>query len=446
MKNSLWIILILTILYSCANKYETITPSETNRTQRWNQDITYFKNEFLDKAKTYTDEAKDSCLVILANLRNQIDELSDTQIKLELARCVVLADNGHTTLPIGSKQKISLRFYRFSDGIYVVRADRETADYLGVKVLQINGIDVETVEAQLFPYISGLERWKKQKTIDLITSPDFLYEAGVIKTKDSYTLTLSKEGGIEEINFQSATIKNDQPWYKHWANLYPAEQEETDWTFLKSDKNRLPLYLKKAEEGVFYTFDDEEKIAYFQVNSFWDDCSNFKERVDNFNETLTTKRDYDVVIDLRFHTGGNYMYSNKLASEPPKIINDDSKIYLITSNKTYSAAIVTAARVKYYAEDKIVIVGEEVGDRLKFWAESEACVLPNSGTRIYNPLKEHDWIDNKRRLSRTHLANFLYGVPAKELDLDKAIGLSFEEYMENQDPILEWIVERNGAD
>lgn len=435
--------LALITLFSCSKKYVIIIPSENNRKERWTQDIEYFKNEFVDKAKTYTEDLKDSCLARLANLEDQIDELSDFQIKLELSRCVVLADNAHTTLPIVSKEKIPLRFYRFSDGIYVIRTDSLSSTYLGSKILKINSVDVEEVEARLFPYISGLERAKKQRTIDCITSPEILYEAGIIETEDFLSLTLVKNGQITEVSFGFVESKKDRAWYKNWANLYPDQFGQAKWKFIKTNKDKLPLYLAKADQGVFYSFEEREKIAYFHINSFWNDCPNFKELVDNFNEALKIKRDYTVVIDLRFHTGGDYTYSNKLATQPPKIINDDRKIYLITSNKTYSAAIVTAARVKYFAKDKIVIVGEEVGDRLKFWAESKACTLPNSGIKIYNPRKEHDWRDNKRSIFRTHFANFLFGVPAKDLKVDKEIGLSFKEFLDNRDPALDWIIEQS---
>ena len=99
----------------------------------------------------------------------------------------------------------------------------------------------------------------------------------------------------------------------------------------------------------------------------------------------------------------------------------------------------TAARVKHYAKDKIVVVGEAVGDRLKFWAESERFTLPHAGIRVYNSMKEHDWKDNKRSIFRTHIPNYFYGVGVKDLKVDQEIGLSFQDYMENRDPILDWI-------
>ena len=295
------------------------------------------------------------------------------------------------------------------------------------------------MEARLFPYVSGVESWKKFKTIDWITSPKILHEIGMGK-KDSLTLTLTKNKKILDVSLGANKIENDRPWFEGWSDLYPTSNNDNTWKHINNNKNNLPTYLKHTQEGVFYAFDEQEKIAYFQINGLWEACPNFKEKIKNFNKTLKSHRDYNVVIDLRFYTGGNYAYPIKLASKPPKIINDHKKIYLITSDKTYSAGIVTAARIKHFAKDKIQIIGEPVGDRLKFWAESEAVTLPNSGIRIYNPKKEHDWKDNNRSISRTHMLNFLYGVGVNDLNVNKEIGLSFKDYTENKDPILEWII------
>ncbi|MEO1417875.1 MAG: hypothetical protein AAFW00_21505 [Bacteroidota bacterium] len=433
------ILSILVTLYSYAQRSVPIDSTEKTRYEKWIADIAYVENEFLPAAKTYTDESRDSCSVILAKLKNQIDALSDFQIRLELARCVVLADNAHTTLPLPRTDKIPLRLYRFSDGIYVVRTDSLASPHLGAKVLDINGIDVSQVERQLFPYLSGITRWKRFKTLDLITSPKTLYEAGIVTTEDALTFTLLKSQDTTHVSFKAQEVENDRAWFESWANLYPIPREGINQKFLLSHVERLPLYLQRTEEGVFYVFDEQEKIAYFHINSFWDQCSDFKERIALFTEALKSKRDYDVVVDLRFYTGGNYALAVKLATDPPKIINEDKKIYLITSDKTYSAGIVTAARVKHYAKDKIVLVGEGVGDRLKFWAESERFTLPHSGIRIYNSKKEHDWQDNKKSIFKTHILNYFFGVGVKDLKVDQEIKLSFQDYMDNRDPILAWI-------
>jgi len=430
---------VLVPFYSYPQGNVPIDSTEKTRYEKWIADIAYVENEFLPAAKTYTDESRDSCSVILSKLKQQIDALSDFQIRLELARCVVLADNAHTTLPLPWTDKIPLRLYRFSDGIYIVRTDSLASPHLGAKVLEINGVEVSHVERQLFPYLSGIPRWKKFKTIDLMTSPKTLYEAGIVTTKDALTFTLLKNQVRTQVSFKAQEVKNDRAWFESWANLYPTPRDSTNRKFLLSHVESLPLYLQRTEEGVFYMFDDQEKIAYFHINSFWDQCSDFKEKIASFTEALKSKRDYEVVIDLRFYTGGNYGLAVKLATDPPKIIDKDKKIYLITSDKTYSAGIVTAARIKHFAKGRIIVVGEGVGDRLKFWAESERFALPYSGIRIYNSKKEHDWQDNKRSIFRTHIPNYFYGVGVKDLKVDQEIKLSFQDYMDNRDPILEWI-------
>jgi hypothetical protein len=433
------IVLILTFLGSCNKQQASVNLSEKTRYEKWMEDIVYFEKEFLNNAKTYSKESKASCKVILTNLKTKVHNLSDIQIRLELSKCVVMANNAHTTLPLPRMDKIPLRFYRFADGLYITKTDSTSSKYLGSKVLKINSIEVDKVEKRLFPYLSGIERWKKYKTLNLITAPEILHGIGISK-KDSLTLSLLKGNDTLEVSFGAKNIEKDRYWFEAWANLYPINTKNNNWKFVKNNTENLPLYLKNAEEGVSYKFIDTEKIAYFNINSFWEKCPDFKGKINNFLNILKTKTDYNVVIDLRFYTGGDYGFATKLATDPPKIINADKKIYLITSNKTYSAGIVTAARIKYYAKDKIVIVGEEVGDRLKFWAEGVARKLPNSGIAIYDARKEHDWKDNNHSLFRTHFPNFIYGIAAKNLKVDKEIKLSYKDYIDNKDPILDWII------
>ncbi|MEO0898373.1 MAG: S41 family peptidase [Bacteroidota bacterium] len=434
-----FLILLSLSLSICLGQQNQDGLSEKSRVEKWMEDISYFEDTFLKKAKTYTKSAKDSCFMILADVKSQLDSLSDFQIRLALIRSVVLADNAHTTMLLPKMEKVPLRFFRFAEGLFIVKTDSASSAYLGARVIQINGHKLEQVEQALFPYLAGIDKWKKYKTPSIINSPEMLYQLGM-GIKDSIFLDLVLEQDTLQASFGTKAMHTDRYWFESWANLYPKAGPDHEWRFIKSDTNRLPLYLQQAEKGVFFSFLEEEKIAYFHINSFWEKCPDFKGLIEDFHKELKRKADYDVVIDLRNYTGGNYGYAVKLASEPPKIIHEDKKIYLITSNRTYSAGIVTAARIKYYAKERIVIVGEEVGDRLRFWAESVPRILPHSGYRVYDAREEHDWKDGKRRFFRTHFPNFLYGVPAKELDVDQKIVPSFLDFMEDRDPVMEWIL------
>ena len=83
-----------------------------------------------------------------------------------------------------------------------------------------------------------------------------------------------------------------------------------------------------------------------------------------------------LVLDLRFDGGGDISktiaFFNGLAAAVP------GRIYVIVSRLTFSAGIVAAALVEQSAPERVQIVGEPVGDRLRFWSEGRAVCLPES--------------------------------------------------------------------
>ncbi len=407
-----------------------------SRSQKWVEDIAYFESEYQNESNTFPKDSISSCKLILSTLKSQIDSLSDNQLILQLSKCVAMANNGHTNIPLSFMDKIPLRFYRFSNGLHIIKTDSNSKEYLGAKILKINGIEIEDMEKKLNPYLSGIDDWKKFKVTDYLSSPEILNGIG-LSERDSMTLTLLKAKDTLEITFGTKEMKNGID--ESWSNLYP-DSTDIDWKHVLEPNINKPLYLKNMKDGVFYTFVDSEKLAYFSINGYWYKSENFEDKIEEFIDELKTKTDYDIAFDLRYFTGGNYIIPVDLATEPPKIIDTDKNIYLITSNKTFSAGLVTAARIKYYAEDKIVVVGEKVGDKLKFWAERDNYKLPNSEIEILDSGAEHDWQDDDFTLGKTFWVNAFYGVPAKDLNVDKEIKLSFEDYMNGKDPILTWIL------
>jgi hypothetical protein len=428
---------IIFIMIGCGEQKTENNHSEKTRSEKWIEDFAYFENEYLTESKTFPKDSISSCKTLLANLRTKLDTLTDNQIILQLSKCVAMANNGHTTIQLSWMDKIPLRFYWFVDGLYVIKTDNSSAQYLGTKVLNINSIKIDTVLKRLKPYLSGIDRFKKFTSSNYLASPEILNGIGITDT-DSMNLTLLKAKDTVQIRFGTKEMENSKYEYETWSDLYP-DSTEIGWSHVLKANDNQPLYLKHMNEGVFYTFLDSKKMAYFSINALWYKSPDFEDKIEDFLDELKTKTDYDIVFDLRYYTGGNYLIPTKLATKPPKIIGTNKKIYLITSSMTFSAGLVTAARIKYFAKDKIVVVGEKVGDNLKFWAEGDYYRLPNSGIKIQDSESEHDWQDDKFILGKTFWVNAFYGVPAKDLDVDREIQLSFGDYINGKDPILNWI-------
>ena len=432
-------LILLTLTIGCKEqKFENNT-SEKSRNQKWNEDIAYFESEYLNESKTFPKDSIADCKLVLSNLKLQIDSLTDNQIVLQLSRCVAMANNGHTTIHLSSMDKIPLRFYWFKEGLYIIKTDSSSKQYLGSKILEINSIKTDSVFRHLKPYLSGIESFKKFTATNYLASPQILNGIG-LAAKDSMSLTLLRAKDTLTVSFRVKEMSNSKYEYESWNDLYPDQAHDNSWQYLLDNNDSLPLYLKKMNEGVFYSFLDSEKIAYFSINALWYKAPDFKGLIDDFLDELKNKTDYNVVIDLRYYTGGNYLKPTKLATKPPKIIDKNRKIYLITSPMTFSAGLVTAARVKYFAKDKAVVVGEEVGDNLVFWAEGDYYKTPNFKIGIQDSKYKHDWKDDSFSLGKTFWVNKFYGVPAKDLKVDKKIELSYEDYLNEKDPILEWII------
>ena len=62
---------------------------------------------------------------------------------------------------------------------------------------------------------------------------------------------------------------------------------------------------------------------------------------------------------------------------------------------TFSAAIVFVAILKHRLGQKIIIIGEEMGDGLRFYAEGDLEKLPFSGAHVRYSSALHDWETGK---------------------------------------------------
>ncbi len=426
-------------MIGCREQQTEINHSQKTRSEKWVEDISYFENEYLNESKTFPKDSIPSSKVLITNLKTQIDSLSDNQIILQLSKCVAMANNGHTTIHLSGMDKIPVRFYWFADGLYIIKSNKSSAQYLGAKVLEINSIKLDTVLKRLKPYLSGIDRFKKFTATNYLASPKILN--GIeLTAHDSMNLTLFQGKDTLNVSFKVKEMANSKYEYETWADLYPEWAKNDAWEYILTKNDSLPLYLKQMNEGVFYSFLDSKKIAYFCINALWYKSPDFKGKIKEFLAELKTKKDYNVVFDLRYYTGGDYLIPTKLSTKPPKIINEDKKIYLITSPMTFSAGLVTAARIKYFAKGKAIVVGEEVGDNLIFWAEGDYYKTPNFGIEIQDSKYEHDWKDANFTLGKTFWVNKFYGVPAKDLKVDKEIRLRYEDYKNKKDPVLDWII------
>jgi len=413
------------------SRFNTHYDTPENRNEAWRQDLSHFQENYFKVCKSFPRDSIFKANQIIDSIKQNIDRLSDNKIQLLISRCVSMADDAHTSVHFGKFRRIPLRLYLFDDGLYVIKAKKGFEQYLGLRVNKICNKTIDELIDILDIYMSGNDSWIKYKSSYLFASPDFFEGLNISKQADSikYEFVSEKDTIIDYLKVEQKTDFSDES--DTWRDLAPSNNlilDTTNWVHVLT-KN-IPLYLSKPNiPGFFFQLDSLNSL-YIQINT----STKISGFVNEIEESIKSKKVQNLIIDLRLNGGGNYMQQAAFSQIIPKAFNGN--IFIITGYGTFSAGICTAARLKYYSKDKAVIIGQEIGDRLHFWAEGKQFLLPNSKIRIRAANGYHDWEDNKFIPFKTLWVNIFFGVPAKDLTPDIIVDNNYCDYINGTDKIM----------
>ena len=112
---------------------------------------------------------------------------------------------------------------------------------------------------------------------------------------------------------------------------------------------------------------------------------------------------------------------------------------MLTSPLTFSAGISSVAFLKDKGRDRVVIVGEPIGDRLISYGEGGTMSLPNSGITIRFATGLHDYKHGCHWFGPCFWVNWVYSASVESLDPDLTAPLEPQALAESRDPALEAI-------
>jgi len=145
-----------------------------------------------------------------------------------------------------------------------------------------------------------------------------------------------------------------------------------------------------------------------------------------------------VIVDLRGNPGGNFTaasgFSRKLRSVAPA-----AQVAVLVDKFTFSAALSTAALLKVHAGARII--GEEMGDCERFYAEGDLEELPQSGLSIRYSDGWHDWREGRPDPEWTPRSIAVEMVGAGSLLPDFEVGLQGRDLMRGRDEAMERALE-----
>ncbi len=302
--------------------------------------------------------------------------------------------------------------------------------------------------ALVAPYIAGIDRRIRVVSPRYLRIPALLHRLGITESDTEARLTLRLTDGSQEDVVLPVEMTGDpgQLDEEEWGVLIPSDPRTPGrWLHvLDSVKSRPSIYRDSVDVDREWLSEDH-RILYIRSNriggSGGDDMSLTWKLMGLIMTEVVPNAVQVVIVDLRLNSGGNFGNVILFAQALPRVLSSESRVYVLVSGSTFSAAIVAAAMLKDSGGSRVTLVGSAMGDNPRFWAEGSRVSLPNSKLSIKPSWGLQDWEEAGSDLTRYFWANVAWG-PRRRIDLSPEIEIepTFEEYRAGRDPALERVL------
>ncbi len=414
------------------------TPLQAQR-----DDIAQFRR-LIALDRSYPPAARQEAEAALNALAADDAVLPPPKFRLALMRIAAMADNGHTgafAAPSGRPNAAPIRLHEFADGVRVLRADAADADLLGAELVSVEGRPAEATLSALYAFRGGTagnrRHWAVQRAL---VSPEMLFGAGLAANPAEATYGFRLLDGRlvqRSLAGEAEDASTPAPNPPRWLSPQAAPGEPQTWRAFRP-AGSAPAALADPDRAFRFVWVDNGCIAYIQLRANLDvGGQSIAAFLRQARRNLSDRRACGAVLDLRYDGGGDYTLTASFARALPRLTAPNARIALLTGVDTFSAGITTAAFVKEAGGDRVVILGEPVGDRLDFWSEGGSGCLPHAPLCFHYSTGRHVYDGPCTDWRTCYWVNDLFPVRVKTLDPDETIPLRFAEYRLGRDPVME---------
>lgn len=393
--------------------------SSQERVEGWGRDIDTLLAEIRRQHYLFRDRPLPAEMVAAGErLRGEIPRFSDERMLAELQRLAVFAGDGHTyVLPFGAARVPShwlpLRFYLFSDGLFVIDAAAGHERRIGSRVVRLGDTSAEQAMARVRELVSR----DNEQGVNWI-GPVLLSFLGPLQAAtdglgaDHPRLTLETEGETSEVTLAPVPV----PRMRGLPKLVPSK---------RPGAAPAPLYLEDVATPHWMRPLPEARALYLQFNQVMDaPDQSLAELAARLEAEIARLAPAHLIVDVRHNNGGNADLLGPLVAALDHFASRPGhRLFVLTGRNTFSAAQIFIARVDH--SGRAVFVGEHSSSRPNFVGEENGLQLPWSGAIVSISNRYHETIPGDSRSSIE---------PAIRVELSAA------DYFANRDPVLEAVL------
>lgn len=332
----------------------------------WKVDLETYKASLEQKhIDVYHSITKDDFTNEWQKIYNNVESLSDFEIILKLMRLTRRINDGHTSVSLRnmSTHRFPFEIEWIENRWYVVKTLNENKLILKTTLEYINGISIDTVTQKISEIAQFVENEYslKDRTGSYVTIAELLFNLNLIDSTTQATFSFRKDN--ELIHLKLNTITNDI-----WENSNLSVVTLTVPEITRPDS---------VNRDLWFTSISNTKTVYINFESYptFEEMQVFGEQLVTYIQENQMKK---VIIDMRKNGGGDLYVGTVLAYALNLADSIDWKngVFVLTSNKTFSAATSNAALFKQLLNAQVI--GQPTGSNPNGYQDMDSFILPNS--------------------------------------------------------------------
>ncbi|MGE0133142.1 MAG: tetratricopeptide repeat protein [Blastocatellales bacterium] len=452
----LFLVLIASVV--CAQQPESkpsparIAQARLSATQ-WKEDLNELVRLLEQKhPNLYSRISKTQFAALRRSIERDLPNLSEREIIVRLMKLVSAIRDGHTTLhpvdPNGFNHWFPVSFYKFSDGFYVVAADKRYQGLIGGKVINIGNVSAAVAFEKTADLLSSDNDFGREWNTFFLSSGDALAALRVIERAEELPMEmLGKDGKPIKATLTAVNLPYSLE-HRFWGEMFPPGSNKFADSYLagfesaslgewrKRDlkqQTHLPLHLR-SRRAYWYAWLPEQKAIYLHMTHVTADgrgeFRSFKEFHDHVFQVAEANAAEKFILDIRYNSGGD---GSVLIPFIHKFIrssrfNEPGRLFTITGRKTYSAGVMLYDLMLKHTNT--ILVGEPAGAPRSSYGDAGAFHLKHSRLQI--------------EISSVHWQLTNSADKSRYQPVDAPAVFSSREYFSGADPAVDYILSLPG--
>jgi hypothetical protein len=412
--------LICVLVNGPARADNALSPSMDRRDWASDLDTLYTAMQATHPALHHHTSAKEMDAYV-DGFHRTIPTASWPEYVMGLYRLLALVGDGHTTFfPFpdagpGFDTRYPVLTQVFSDGVYVVGADKTYAGAVGGKLVAVSGHPTRDVfETFLSYWAHENEMWVLRWLPAMLRRPGYLHGAHVASGDVGAPLVITVEKDGRHRDYRIVPLPADSD----------AKGQETRWIHARDETQIAhPTTLHGRDVPFDFVYLKDKKAVYAVYNQCDDSdtetVSAFATRLFSFIDANPVDK---LVIDIRRNGGGDN-YKNQallLGMIRSRAIDRPGHLFLLTGEQTFSAAQNFANQAERWTQ--AIFVGAPTGSSPNLWGDAKQMELPK--THLHPMVSTLYWEDSDPNDTR------------KWIFPDVPAATSYADYLAGNDPAL----------